>query len=206
MAELDVVTFKTRLREVFGEVSQEVTGKKIGVGQGNVSKLVSFASSQLPRADTLFRIAEEYNVSIDWLLGISEKKQIIKTADAVSYASAVRALVGLCQHQIAAITDESGTGLAFKFDDSLIKFLVQKSLALSKADTELYQNWIETRLVEFEDKPLIFSGTWSDENIDFLAGEASVESEWLQVHNAAIAAEEEYAEMMGPDESPFFEG
>lgn len=140
MAELDVETFKNRLREVFREDSQEVTGKKIGVGQGNVSKLLSPSEKQLPRADTLFRIAEVYHVSIDWLLGISEKKQIVKSANGVSYASAVRALVDLCQHQVAAITDESGPGLAFKFDDPLIKFLVKKSLALSKTDTESYQN------------------------------------------------------------------
>lgn len=202
--ELDLKTFKNRLREAFREDSQETVGKKIGVGQGNVSKLTSFTAPQLPRADTLFRIAEEYNVSIDWLLGISEKKQITRNA-AVSYASAVRALVGLCQHQIAAITDESGPGLSFKFDDPLIKFLVQKSLVLSKADTESYQNWIETRLAAFEDKPLIFSSTWSDENMDFLAGEASEEWEWLQVHGEATKQEAEYAEMMGIDEGPFFE-
>ncbi len=201
--ELDVETFKNRLRETFGEDSQETAGKKIGVGQGNVSKLMSSSSPQLPRADTLFRIAEEYNVSIDWLLGVSEKKQITRNA-AVSYASAVRALVGLCRHQIAAITDESGPGLSFKFDDPLIKFLVQKSLALSKTDTELYQKWLETRLVAFEDKPLIFSGTWSDRNMDFIVGEASEEWEWLQVYDEATKREEEYAEMAGIDEEPFF--
>lgn len=41
--------------------------------------------------------------------------------------------------------------------------------------------------------------------MDFLAGEAYEESEWLQVHNAAIATEEEYTEMMGNDPGPFGE-
>lgn len=203
--ELDMKIFRDRLRKAFGDDSQETVGKKIGVRQSNISKLVSFSGSQMPRADTMFRIAEAYHVSIDWLLGLSEKKQIVKNANEVSYASAVRALVGLCQHQIAAITDESGPGLAFKFDDPLIKFLVKKSLALSNTDRESYQNWIEAKLTAFDDKPLIFSGTWSDEDMDFLVGEASEEWEWLLVHDEATKREEEYAEMAGNNESPLFE-
>lgn len=201
---LNMDILKNRLREAFGDDSQETVGKNLNMTQGNVSKLLS--GSQQPTLETIFHIAETYNVSVDWLLGISEKKRSTKTAHAVSYASAVEVLVSLCQHRTAAITVEPGNGLTVRVDDPLIKFLLEKSLALSTADTEIYQDWIETRLTAFDDKPLIFSDTWSDENLVFLAGEASTESNWLQVHDAAMTSEKEYAEMMDNDPSPFFEG
>lgn len=206
--EFDVKKFRNRVKEAFRGDSQAETGEKIEIAQSNVSKLLSNSSTQLPRADTLFRIAEAYNVSVDWLLGISEKKQIPRNDNVVSYASAVRTLLDLCRHQMPAVTAvnyESGIGISFKFDDPLLKFLVQKSLLLYSADAELYQDWIETKLAEFEDKPLIFSDIWYDKNLDFFVNESSEERKWLFIHGEAIELEKEDAEKMAIDESYFFE-
>ena len=144
----------SRLREAFGDDSQETVGKNLNMTQGNVSKLLS--GSQHPTLETIFHIAKAYNVSVDWLLGISENKRSIKTSNAVAYVSVVESLISLCQHGTAAITDEHSNGMVIKVTDPLIKFLVKKSLALSRADTELYQSWKETKLALFDDKPLIF--------------------------------------------------
>lgn len=62
-----------RLREVLID-SQEVTAKKLGMTQGNVSKLLS--GTQQPTIDTLYRISEEYGISADWILGLSNIKAI----------------------------------------------------------------------------------------------------------------------------------
>ena len=57
-------SIKERLREAFGSDSQETIGKNLNMTQGNVSKLLSGA--QQPTVDTLLRIANVYDVSIDW--------------------------------------------------------------------------------------------------------------------------------------------
>lgn len=190
-----------RLREAFGDDSQETVGKKLNMTQGNVSKLLS--GSQYPTLETIFHIAEAYNVSVDWLLGISENKRSIKSANAVSYVSVVESLVSLCQHGTAMIADEHSNDMVIKVADPLIKFLVKKGLALSRTDTELYQGWKETKLALFDDKSLIFSGAWFDRDMSFLIGEASTEANWLEVYSKATALEKQYAEMMGEDPGPF---
>jgi len=47
--------------------------KSIGVDRSTLSQLLSTASLRLPRADTIASLAEKYQVSIDWLLGLTEQ-------------------------------------------------------------------------------------------------------------------------------------
>lgn len=44
----------------------------IGVDRSALSQLLSGASTRLPRAETLMTIAETQNISLDWLLGLSQ--------------------------------------------------------------------------------------------------------------------------------------
>ena len=69
---IDVI--KARLKEAFGQDSQETVGKKLNMTQGNVSKLLS--GSQQPTLETIYHVSEIYGVSVDWLLGLSDKKDI----------------------------------------------------------------------------------------------------------------------------------
>lgn len=147
---LNMEILRNRLREAFGDDSQETVGKKLNMTQGNVSKLLS--GSQQPTLETIFHIAEAYGVSVDWLLGISEKKRRV---NAMSYASAIETLIGLDRHGATKISNDQKGKISVQVEDPIIRALIKKSLALSKADTELYQNWIETRLSMFEDKPLL---------------------------------------------------
>lgn len=195
---LNMEILRNRLREAFGDDSQETVGKKLNMTQGNVSKLLS--GSQQPTLETIFHIAEAYGVSVDWLLGISEKKRRV---NAMSYASAIETLIGLDRHGATKISNDQKGKISVQVEDPIIRALIKKSLALSKADTELYQNWIETRLSMFEDKPLLYSVAWMDNVVAFLAGEASTESNWLEVYDEAKRAEEEYDAMIGDNPGPF---
>ena len=58
---MDVQNLKTRLRETFGGDSQETVAQKLNMTQGNVSKILS--GSQTPALDTIYQIAEVYEVS-----------------------------------------------------------------------------------------------------------------------------------------------
>lgn len=80
---LNMDVLRERLRETFGGELQDTVAKNLNMAQGNVSKLLS--GSQQPTLETIFHIAEVYNVSTDWLLGISERKRSVKTPGAVSY-------------------------------------------------------------------------------------------------------------------------
>lgn len=63
-----------RLREAFGDDTQETVARKLMTQQGTVSKWISGAV--VPPTDVLLLISKAYNISVDWLLGISEEKEI----------------------------------------------------------------------------------------------------------------------------------
>lgn len=197
--ELDIL--KERLRETFGNDSQEIVGGKLNMTQGNVSKLLS--GTQQPTLDTLYRIAEVYDVSVDWLTGLSKNKKraIVKEKD--SYAAAVEMLMQLYRNGCDIDFKSSGYELKIDIKDPILKALIKKSITLSKTDKELYQSWKEMKLNLFNDKHLVYQSIWQDEDVNFLAGEATAEAHWIEVYNLAKDKEEEYAEMMGDDPGPF---
>lgn len=84
---------KLRLSETFHGDTQEVTAKKLNTTQGNVSKWVN--GQQIPTPEMLHDISKVYKVSVDWLLGISEEREI----DGI-------ALERLTYEQVARIIDK----------------------------------------------------------------------------------------------------
>ncbi|HET6469837.1 MAG TPA: helix-turn-helix transcriptional regulator [Geminicoccaceae bacterium] len=70
--------FRQRLGELIRRT--ELTGaafaRKAGLDRSTLSQLLSEANVRLPRAETIARIAARHNVSIDWLLGLSQHDQI----------------------------------------------------------------------------------------------------------------------------------
>ena len=65
---------KVRLAELFEKETQELTAGRLQSTQSNISKWLN--GTQLITTDNLYRIAKTYNVSIDWLLGISDVRDI----------------------------------------------------------------------------------------------------------------------------------
>ena len=197
---IDII--KARLKEVFGQDSQEMVGKKLNMTQGNVSKLLS--GVQQPTLETIYHVSEIYGVSVDWLLGVSDKKEIHKSCEGTTYATAVRNLHELIRHGALKI-EKSVNVLALKVADPLIKMLTKKSVTIYKTDKELYDNWNETKLSLFQDRPLIWEGIWSMNGLDFLTGEAVTEANWLEVWDKAKKVEDDYADLMSDNAGPFGE-
>lgn len=73
MDELKEIVSK-RLAELFRNETQEMTANRLKMTQGNVSKWLS--AQQLPTSDVLYTIAKVYDVSVDWILGISDVRDI----------------------------------------------------------------------------------------------------------------------------------
>ena len=56
--------------------SQSRFAASIGLDRSGLSQLLTEGSTRLPRAETLHRIAETHNVSLDWLLGLSQSDRV----------------------------------------------------------------------------------------------------------------------------------
>lgn len=86
---MDGDMLKNRLSETFKGDTQDVVARKLNTTQGNVSKWIS--GQQIPTTENLLLISEAYNVSIDWLLGRSEEKEIDGVVlDKLSYEQVAR--------------------------------------------------------------------------------------------------------------------
>jgi transcriptional regulator with XRE-family HTH domain len=70
-----VSTFRTRLLEVIGRAGLTFTAfaRSAGMDRSTLSQLLSPANDRLPRAETLAAIAAAHQVSVDWLLGLSQE-------------------------------------------------------------------------------------------------------------------------------------
>lgn len=67
-------TFRTRLTTLVGRSgeNQSAFAARIGIDRSALSQLLAGSATRLPRAETLINIALRHNVSLDWLLGISQ--------------------------------------------------------------------------------------------------------------------------------------
>ena len=180
--------FRERLKEAFGSDTQTAVGEKLHITQGNVSKYL--AGSQLPPMDVLVRIAEVYGVSVDWLLGLSDRK---RPSAGVSYGTAAENLLALERCGAVRLMRSQGE-LEAELKDPLLSALLNKAMNLKNADRESYLNWIKTKLSLFEDRCLIRSSFWQDSAVREALRYADGEPQWLQAHDLAKEAQENYRE------------
>ncbi len=70
-----VNVFQTRMQNVISDsgLNHSQFAKSVGIDRSTLSQLLSLENLRLPRADTIASIAEQYQVSIDWLLGLSQE-------------------------------------------------------------------------------------------------------------------------------------
>ena len=70
--------FRERLETVIAEssMSRSAFATEAGMDRSTLSQLLSAANDRLPRVETLAAIAARWQVSIDWLLGLSQQGQL----------------------------------------------------------------------------------------------------------------------------------
>jgi transcriptional regulator with XRE-family HTH domain len=73
-----VQTFRTRLTEVITRAgkSRLAFADRVGMDRSTLSQLLSTDNDRLPRVETLAAIARTHQVSIDWLVGLSQEGQL----------------------------------------------------------------------------------------------------------------------------------
>jgi transcriptional regulator with XRE-family HTH domain len=72
------VLFRDRLKTLLQRSgsSQSAFAASVGVDRSALSQLLSGATTRLPRAETLLNMAAEHQVSLDWLLGLSQDEGV----------------------------------------------------------------------------------------------------------------------------------
>ncbi len=83
-----------RLAEIFEDETQQVTAEKLDTVQSTISKWLTGTS--FPPSETLFTIAKKYKVSVDWLMGLSDEKEV----DAVNIKKLTYEQISLVIHRL----------------------------------------------------------------------------------------------------------
>ncbi len=154
----DMEVTKERLREVFKNDSQKDVGKKLNMTQGNVSKLLT--GKQQPTIETIFLIAKVYDVSADWLLGLTEEKKIAKCN--ISYGDVLKMVTtlgkkgALCPFPSNMINKD---GVAQELPmvtnigiyDEILQSILYEWKKVAASPEDIYQMWIDKRVKEYSE-------------------------------------------------------
>lgn len=165
--EFNLNLMKERLKEAFGDDTQIVIGKRINSSQANVSKMLS--GTQEPTIETIYNIAQKYNVSVDWLLGLSDVKKRISSVQ--TYGDVLKAFVSLGEMGIIwpfpnsmISVDGRDTELpevtSFGVNDEILHSLLYEWRCMAQSPKDIYDMWMEKRIEEYSSIPYI---PWNDE-------------------------------------------
>lgn len=146
-------------------ITQSNFAESINVSTVSVSSYESEAKT--PSLHMIYNIATTYNVSIDWLCGLSEKRNLPDRY--TNYADVFRTLIHLCSTKYAELNSELLFPSFFDDNDEDMTFVVSedknfttfftdwfkmyKLYSDGTIDNELYNLWIEKEICKY-DKPL----------------------------------------------------
>ncbi len=159
-----------RLNEIFGNESQIVTASRLNTSQGNVSKWKSGEAK--PTIDFLLDISVVYDVSIDWLMGLSDNKRTTDiNIESLTYEQVMRVLDRLLEYNCFIIPnlykvcetylDEESIGTdelesesesnkkekynadVLQCNDRILSYFFEKRIRCIAVDKDTYTSWGE---------------------------------------------------------------
>ena len=165
MDDLKVIASE-RLSELFHNETQQTTANRLNVQQATVSKWLTGAN--LPVTEVLFDIAKKYKVSIDWLLGLSDSREIDGlVVEKLTYEQIGMVIDRLIQMGSIIIPDLSQFKIGaedydpdeefdpiidpdyIKISDRALSFLIRKRHQFSEVDEDSIQYWIDNYVDAF---------------------------------------------------------
>ena len=169
--ELKKDIIKERLKEAFGNDTQTVIGKKINVVQGTVSKVLS--GDQEPTAEMLYSVAQVYDVSVDWLLGLTEEKKIAKQN--MSYGDILKMFSALSKSGALwpfpnnmvtkdGINQELPMVTHVGIGDEILQSIFYEWKTMLSSQEDIYQMWLDKRLKEYSEIDYI---SWNEDVKNF---------------------------------------
>ena len=160
-----------RIKELKGGDSQEVFAQRIHSTQSNVSKMLKGTP---PSASTLRTLAEEYQVSVDWLLGLSDKKELGNVAktqvingELLTYADVIVVLDELYKKNSINVGmsycryDAEPNSSIIDVNDRVLKYFLDNRMRYVGGSQDIYNIWLELAKKHFAELPVL---EWSEEN------------------------------------------
>ena len=198
---------KDRLSKTFSGNTQEVTARKLNTTQGNVSKWVN--GTQIPTPDMLLEISKAYKVSVDWLLGISEQREIDGlVVEKLTYEHIARVLDKLIENNTIEIPDlvvmANENGLSsiaeddvedeeesitkesvfdpdyIKIKDRLLSYIMRRRYKLASIDLEMFDEWKE-KLNNFQGLRLLAYNEKVEAAIDYKSPAQFKDGDWVEL-------------------------
>lgn len=152
MGDIELQVFADRLKMLRSDlnITQKDFAEKIGITAAALSSYENNLKN--PSVAVAKRIAKTYNVSIDWLCGLSER---IRSDDALqTYADVIDLLVRI-EHAIKFEMDSQNTNCITICDSVMQCFFSDwnKTLPLyhdEVIDEKLYKLWVDNKIREFK--------------------------------------------------------
>ena len=141
-----------RIKELKGADSQEIFAQKINMTQSNVSKMLG---GMPPSASTLIAISKAYDVSVDWLLGLSDRKsrKNFPDLDNITYADALAVFDRLIEND-SIYANEMDSSM-FRSLDGVLSYLLESRLTVENVDIETRRYWYKTTAEQFSEYKII---------------------------------------------------
>ncbi len=169
------VIFPERLRKLRSNLNMTQTefAKKVGFTQAMLSSYE--IGNVLPSLDTVYSIAKECSVSIDWLCGIESDEAKLKT-----YGDAMRYLVNFSRKVQTSISKNNDDSLkldngnrsiaefSLVFHSSIMDHFISEwdnminLFEENRIDKELYDLWVEKTAKKYDDIPLKQGWNYND--------------------------------------------
>lgn len=170
---LDVIS--SRLKELFAGETDAVAADKLLMTQGNLNKIKN--GKQTPTLDTLKLISQKYHVSVDWILGLKDDRDVHSiNIEHLDYSQVFMVMDKLQVNQtvmpaqadeaVRSATDEnldesrsvSTKGVdydLFRINDPVLSFILRRRGKLIEVDQSLLDDWKEKHLPEYRGLPLL---------------------------------------------------
>ena len=168
MGENELQVFADRLRELRKSLNltQKEFAEKIGI---TAAALSSYENNQInPSISVIKRISQEFKTSTDWLLGLSDKKELGNVIE--TYGDAINAIISLINTDsrwdlgitwgMDSQNDTYQIGSIYTTDTIIIDFInklcdMRKLFMNGTIDQYLYDLWLSDRIKKYKDD-LIF--------------------------------------------------
>lgn len=144
-----------RLGTLFDGKNESEIGIKIGVDRTTVSSYLH--GRTVPSADTLRLIAKEFNVSVDWIMGLKDSREILSGAsnyDSFDYLQVLALAKDLLDNGSISIdkSEIEVDDFHVKIHDPIILYLIGRLLTIKEVGLEdFYPNWFETKLQGYKE-------------------------------------------------------
>lgn len=157
-----------RICELMGSDSQGEFADKIGFAQPTISRM--FTEDKTPSSSVLLAVAKYYNVSVDWLLGLSERKELSVpahniTSSNLTYADAMSVLELLYRkgclevgYEPNGYNSEPDPGIV-RVKDKVLWYFLDNRFRYSGGSRNIYDIWLKDALEQYSKLEIM---SWTD--------------------------------------------